>query len=135
MSGHGSHDILVLTIAVPSSLSAKWTHVKKKKKKKIATMANGHRWPEKIKNFSKSRNKQMSIRISYNDLLFVFNDYHKIWRHVLSVGLKHGDSKSKSGENEIQQCINLISCISMSLSQKVIVILAATSTFIIKAMK
>ena len=33
MSGHRSHDILVLTIAVPTSLSAKWTHVKKKQKK------------------------------------------------------------------------------------------------------
>ena len=133
MSGHRSHDILVLTTAVPSSLSAKWTHVKKKQK--TATMANGYRMLERIKNFLKSLNQQMPIRISYNVRLFVFNDYHRIWRHVLSVGLKHWDSKSKSGENGTQQCNNLISCISMFLSQKVIVILSATSNFIIQAMK
>ena len=41
-------------------------------------MANGYHMLERIKDFLKSLNQQMPIRISYNVRLFVFNDYHRI---------------------------------------------------------
>ena len=131
------HDILVLTITfeVPNWVNAKWIHVTNK----MPTLTNGYRRPEKIRNFFNSRNQQMPIRISDKVPQFVLNDCQSyqnwIWRQVLSVRLMHRDSRSKWGENGIHQFFNLISCISMFLLQKVSVILAATSNFLIKSMK
>ena len=79
VSGHGSHDILLLTIAfeVPNWLNARWIHVTSK----MTAMKNGYPRPEKIKHFLKSRNQQIPIRISYKVPLFILYDcdsYHRI---------------------------------------------------------
>ena len=66
MSGHGLHDILVLTIAfeVPNWLNAKLIHMTNK----ILIMSNGYRRLERINNFFKNRNQQMPIRIYYKEV-------------------------------------------------------------------
>ena len=78
MSGHGSHDILMLMTAfkAPNWLNTKWIYVTKKSPLgKWLTQAGKDK-----EFFFKSQNQQLPTRISYKVPLFVLNDFHSYHR-------------------------------------------------------